>query len=432
MGKRLLWAIIASVTLVISPSIGCKSDDGDDEATDAGTSGGNGEPLNDACPNLVGPRTGKYAARGECCRREKNSTRVEAQGDGDAVTVEYRLNHIQTTNHPKTIGQDLIRTLTMGRLDGEQQSVLWRITGPRENGDIASGRGQTEIGSGRYNCDGTYSYYSDKAAPNTPSHTDPSRWERPVVPVTINADIKEADRAQERVVPDFATNANRGYTYTPYVAATAEKGDPNYRLDWELVNQGFMIESLPTEPEALDCIGSRSEDGNGWVKGGTFIVYTPLGVNNTDPIPDLVGQTYCQLVAFGVIAGMKDLPEYDCETAKRCKPGTKVDGEDCQWVKLPDSLCPVTDDEKDMWGCHVGDENNEDGEPTNCTAEEPTEPLDPAKGATSLGQCCDPLGESKTLPACNAYFLRNEYVAAAAEITDKPADSLPPNCAKIE
>jgi hypothetical protein len=109
----------------------------------------------------------------------------------------------------------------MGRLDNEQQSVLWRIKGPRKDGDVASGRGTTEIGSGRYNCDGTYSFYSESAAPVTATQTEPARWARPVVPVTIDATIKEPERAQERVEPDFPTNANRGYTYTPYVATTA-------------------------------------------------------------------------------------------------------------------------------------------------------------------------------------------------------------------
>ena len=72
----------------------------------------------------------------------------------------------------------------------------------------------------------------------------------------------------------------------------------------------------------------------------------------------------------------------------------------------------------------------EDGYPDTlrCTAEASSSPLDPDSGATSDGQCCDPLGQSSALPACNAYRTVQRYVAAAAEITDEPRDTLPPIC----
>jgi hypothetical protein len=54
--------------------------------------------------------------------------------------------------------------------------------------------------------------------------------------------------------------------------------------------------------------------------------------------------------------------------------------------------------------------------------------LDPDQGATPEGQCCDPLGQSTTLPACNAHMLVNDFVAAAVDITDAPADSLQADC----
>jgi hypothetical protein len=131
-----------------------------------------------------------------------------------------------------------------------------------------------------------------------------------------------------------------------------------------------------------------------------------------------------QLQAFGSVGAMKDDPKFNPVTAKRCKPGEG----DCQWVKLPDSLCPTTDDEKSKWGCHVADPMNEDGAKTNGTPEAPTAALDPDKGATSEGQCCDPLGTSTTLPKCNAYRLLSDFVAAAAEITDEPVNQLQQAC----
>jgi hypothetical protein len=106
----------------------------------------------------------------------------------------------------------------------------------------------------------------------------------------------------------------------------------------------------------------------------------------------------------------------------------------CEWIALPDSLCPVTDDEKALWNCHLGAMGNPNADPDypsdedlRCSNAEPAEVLDPAQ-TEERGQCCDPLGESSSLPACNAYRLLQEYVAAAVEITDDSVDELQERC----
>jgi hypothetical protein len=150
----------------------------------------------------------------------------------------------------------------------------------------------------------------------------------------------------------------------------------------------------------------------------------PLDKNDHDPISALAEQSMCQLLAFGVVVN-KDDPKNSCSKATRCKPGSAG----CVWAKLPDSLCPSSDDEKSKWGCHIGDEHQPDGEKAHCTAAAPTAAVDPDKGASSEGQCCDPLGKGQGgLPACNAYMLRNDFVAAAADITDDRKDVLQPDC----
>ena len=164
----------------------------------------------------------------------------------------------------------------------------------------------------------------------------------------------------------------------------------------------------------------RRSDSTSWRTGGEFIFYTPMKPNDVDMIPT-TGNTYCNLIAFGI---QVEEPIATCFETPRCEPGTA----DCKWLKLPDSLCPETEAEMAMWGCHVGYEDNPDGESTRCTSDQPTGPLNPNEGATSEGQCCDPLGESSSLPACNAYLVRNAYVAAAAEITDEPTDSIQAKC----
>lgn len=419
MGNRAMLKWIGAGALSLACLIGC-GDDGGSSGSDGGGAGSGGgvapDPLNPYCPTKVGPLDGEYGLKGDCCYRTANSTRVEEQGDGPDVEVEYRLNYIQTTNHPMSIGLELLRSIGQTRSENEEQSVLWRFTGPREGGEQASGEGTVTIGAGRYNCDGTYSYYSDTAAPDRDASKDKTRWAAQVVPIEIDV---TKDKPMERNVPVWDKNTNRGLTRSPYM------NSQTFELDWELVNQGYTIEAMPYDEKSLNCIGKRSESG-GWEAGGTFIVYTPLDLNDKEPIAALNGQTYCQLVAFGVVPPDEiSSPAYSCADVERCEPGST----DCKWIKLPDSLCPVTAEQQADWGCHVGYENNPDNEPTKCSQEAPTSTRDPKTGATDEGQCCDPLGKGTGgLPACNAYFLRNEFVAAAADITDDPVNEIQQDC----
>jgi hypothetical protein len=155
-------------------------------------------------------------------------------------------------------------------------------------------------------------------------------------------------------------------------------------------------------------------------------------------------------MAFGVSAARG----LNCEKQARCMPGTTKDGSGvscepnatkfpdpmtdpcCPWLKLPDSLCPATEADQKLYNCHVGatgNPNMETGYPSDadlkCDPSAPTVALDPDMGATSKGQCCDPLSRNTSLPACNSYRLVQEYVAAAARITQGDADKLQGRCA---
>jgi hypothetical protein len=92
-------------------------------------------------------------------------------------------------------------------------------------------------------------------------------------------------------------------------------------------------------------------------------------------------------------------------------------------------LCPVSDEERASWGCHLGYGDNPDNAPLklNCS-QDPPKDVDPDNGTTD-GQCCDPLArEDSGLPACNAWAQINEFVAAAVEITDQPVNELQRSC----
>lgn len=384
-----------------------------------GTAGGMmvmDDPINADCPIKQGPFVGDYAMKGPCCYRKSNTSRL-ATATGGKATLEYRLTYFVPNNHDKTISGITINAATISRWDAEEQHLLFRFIVPYEGGEFKAGMGTAQIGAGRYNCDGTYSFYTETAAQNTPAVMDPKRWATSPVPITVDP---TKTTYQEQVHTIWATNINRNVTYLPYILQSA--GKP---LEWEAASQGFTITKMPPLKDALNCVGTRP-DMDRWVPGGETVSYQRLDLNSKSAINILANISLAQLQAFGSgIGAMKDDPKYSPTTAKRCKPGEP----DCQWLKLPDSLCPVTPDEINSWGCHVGDPMNEDMAKTNCTPEKPTGVLDPDKAAgTSEGQCCDPLATGGALPACNAYRLLSDFTAAAAEITDMPSDKLQPEC----
>jgi hypothetical protein len=329
------------------------------------------------------------------------------------------LNFSLTKNHPTTIGDPILVASGTARYENEQQSILWRFKSPRMGGKEVAGPGESTIGVGRYNCDGTYSYYNDKAAPAKMGiNEDVGRWQPRVVKTTVDP----AKMGKERMKISFNDNLpGRQWVFTPFL------NDSGTMLDWELVNGGFDILNIEVAGEGRDCIGSR--EGTMWKPGGTYEVYTPLPENDKEVIT-LISQTYCQLVAFGILPmAMKNTTP--CMTTERCMPGS--DG--CVWKKLPDALCPSNDDERKLFGCHLGDKdgvNMEMGYPASadvkCTPEKPTAAAGPDIGDGNRGQCCDPLGKSMQLPACNAYRLIQDYVAVAAEISDTLADKVQQKC----
>jgi hypothetical protein len=407
-----------------SPTAGTGGSGANGGSGAAGGSGGkvciNTGEVNDACqPVLTNePSSGDCAPKGACCHRASNTAKEATLGADEPLNIEYRLNYSLTTNHPKTIGSMLavMSSLDQGRL--EAQNLLWRITVPRMGGKQVSGKGTITPGYGAYNCNGTYSLYSDKAAPAGALSSDPTRWF--TKPVNLTVDVTKTTFT-DRYHITFADNAQgRQIINTPYV----DTSKTEYPLDWELSNMGFHITDMTDKD---DCVGSVGGGANGWTAGGHFEVYSLISGNNASKITAL-GTTYCTLVSFGI--GAK--AGLDCEKEPRCVPGPK----ECPWLKLPDSLCPTKPADQAIFGCHLGAKGNinmETGYPADadlkCTDTAPTSVLDPDMGATTLGQCCDPLGTSTTLPACNAHRLINEFTAAAATITPTPTDTLQKNCA---
>jgi hypothetical protein len=429
--------------MALGSVVACKSGD-DDDTGNGGTGGkgggtggsssgsggmsggsgmGGGETcVNDGddnltCPEMI-PVTGACAEKGDCCHRASNTKKEMAlKPEDDMLVLEYRVQYSNTLNHPKSIGLQSLANLTTTRFEQEQQSQLWRYELPRSGGKEVSGMGKLTIGVGRYNCDGTYSYYGANAAPKVGGFNDDvGRWQPVTTPIMV--DVTKEGRERSKIA--FADNKNRALTYTVFLDTAS------FKYDWELINQGFDITSIDTSPAGRDCQGKRTMNKL-WETDKTYEVYTPLDANDVSPITPLNGQTYAQLVAFGPF--MVNPKVTGSDAVARCAAG-----DNCQWVKLPDSLCPVDDTERGLFGCHLGamgNPNAEQGYPADadlkCTPDKPTTVQDPTAGGMA-GQCCDALGTSTDLPACNSYRLIQSYVAAAAEITDAPSDEIQRKC----
>jgi hypothetical protein len=381
--------------------------------------------INFDCPFNLPPIMGSCAPAGTCCHRSSNAAKVAKLGPNDPAQIEYRLNYVDIYNHPQSVGlPDIQRTAGQrAEVCSGEQCLLWRFTAPRANGQYIAGKGEVEIGVGAYNCDGTYSFYGPSAAPDRTKEVGesaPTRWQSVKVP----ADFDPAKTNVDRFRIPWTTNKNREIARSIFLFPT------DNTIDWELASSGFTITQIDWSDTALDCIGTRN-GFVGWNTVAGFEAYSPIEGNDRD-ISNQINQTYCALLGFGLLPeGMKNK---DCKQTARCMPdgGSYGDG-GCDWIKLPDALCPTSEAERAMFGCHLGAEGNpnkEDGYPASigCTAAAPTAPQNPDMGVTTTGQCCDPLAKSTTLPACNAYRTVGKFVAAAAEITDQPRNSLPPVC----
>ena len=438
---RLRWFLVIALAAVCTLGAACGDDSGDSNGGGADTGDGDGDSpgdgdgdggdgdgdaaevmcvntgeINADCPVKLPPFSGTCAPRGECCHRASNSAKIDMLDPDEPAVLEYRLTSVVVTNHPDTVSQPVLLQTAATRADtcAGEQCLLWRFTLPRSGGEFVAGAGKSTIGIGRYNCDGTYSFYGPTAAPDREGLTDPARWEAVEADMMVDPDLEGRDA---RVIP-FGDNPNRRFARSPFT-------DPamDMEIDWELVSQGFDIIDIDTADAGEDCQGTRS--GEDWIPAGQFLSYAPLEPNSHD-ITNQISQTYCQLLAVGILP--EGMQERDCLELPRCTPGD----EGCDWGKLPDSLCPDTDAERDLFGCHLGAEGNPNGDTDypddlNCTQDAPTEVADPDSGS-SAGQCCDPLGASEPLPACNAYLTLTDYTAAAVEITDEPKNEIAPVC----
>lgn len=392
----------------------------------AGSSGNEGGPCFGAeeqditCPDAVGPFSGACAPKGTCCKRSSNTVKNAAFESSEPLELEYRVTQAIAINHPLSISLPILHMAAgeRARTCAGDQCWLWRFVQPREAGALVAGKGSSELGVGRYNCDGTYSYFGDTVAPERPEvgFTDPARWATRAAETFVDPSASGVARTRST----WSSDPSQRLTCMPYFLPGTQT------IDFEQCSSGFEILQFDTSQAGEDCQGGWT--GASWETPGRFQLFVPLAANDRDAI-DAIGQSFCQLLSFSVLP--PDERDIDCLTVPRCAPGAGG----CPYVKLPDSLCPETDEERGTFRCHLGAQGNPNDEqdyPTelHCTDGAPGSPLDPGLDpSVSKGQCCDPLGaRTEGLPACNAFRVVYDYAASAAEITADRSNELPPVC----
>jgi hypothetical protein len=395
------YLLVAAVAASAAVAIGCSEDEetGDGAAgSGGGGAGGDGgaggapdeEPV--ICPNenppyepydclnlncpAQPPNEGPMAQKGACCFRTDNEAIRQGLEPGETQTITLVGVGATILTQPLTIGLEVVRIFQEQARQAGGETLLIRLEGiPREEDATGEVDIQVTIGSGRQNCDGTFSFYGQGAAPEIEGRTDPNRWRSYTLGATFDWDrepsyveINDADR------PPGVVWAPRWSGHT---------GDPVADLFYEQPVQDLDI-TIPNDAwdEQKNCVGSMDKN-KGWFGIPTTTTFIPIAEADQAVIGDAAA-TLCSLFANGVDA-KADGSAYTCE-------GPRVGGEN-PWTEKPDAFCTAE-------GCWIGVEDHED--------------FDPERDCNGSGRpCCDPTGESTELEACNAYFVKIDAVWAS-------------------
>lgn len=418
--------IVASIILVAAMT-GCSSDDGGTSTTAGGTGGGGDGPaggpaggtggdatggveapvateynaptrqcdiveppmadpycFNDVCPNASLPGlTDVNKTMGDCCNSVDIKRLEASMAPGTKYDLEF-VNYIQLPQSMPNLTNPVVQGLLQtGQENGADVTLIRFHDVPRTEDMTEPVLVDVEMGVGKMNCDGSYSFYGPNAAP-APIHdgppNDPGRWQVTKLQFEYNG-FNATELATHPAEEIIAQN-----TQLHWVPRWTETG-----IDYEQPLE-FMSLIMTVDPNNWSCFGSI-DSGGAWTKERQLTAFLPVEQLKKVPLPALGGQTQCGLLARGAGAGECDVPQSEWET----KPQGYCNEQYLCWVGVADDPEAAS-----FW------EEFYEGEDNCGSAEHP---------------CCDPAGVSTTLPACNAYYNRSAIVLAATNITDSLVDS---------
>jgi len=343
--------------------------------TGGGVSGpcvmGRDDTVNGLCP-FAAPTDGACAPKGACCFRSSNAVHArEAWDNTGTTTLEFRVNASRTTSQPNSLGNPLIQSSFASTLDQE-----WAVSLLRIEGLSTAQRGPVTVtfGPGRANCDGSFSFFGEGAAPNTENRTDPSRWQPIVSTGTWDWSARpmlSLDDGPTTGVHWFPVARDHGV-----FGYEQPQQDPVFDLALNGDSAGAIAD------EDLNCVGGGLQGPGQWAPSLRQTTFYPVASLRATTINSLaLQQNFCSFIALGFMAAD------DCNSQPQSA-----------WVEQPTGLC-------DSDGCYVASE---------------TDPENTCDGGTK--PCCDPTGTDDLLAPCNAFVIHNLTSLAAVEITTEPFD----------
>jgi hypothetical protein len=411
---RLMMVVL--LALGLSAAVGCSSDDDDDGAIaedgskspgtdDAGDSSDDkvcvgcsdcppadppfSDPycINLKCPDIP-PLDGDLVQKGACCYRipaEVAAKEMREPGEGWPLSFAINLNLAVT--QPKTIGSEPIRDIMRDSQERGWETILLRINSviPEDEAPPGPTDVTIDLGSGRQNCDGTYSFYGPGAAPDHEGRTDANRWDMRTMTGTWDW---EAD-------PYLSINDEGRYFGLAWAPRWFDREilneQPIINYEQPLRALDLIIPNDSRDAEG-NCIGQRLDNGT-WQGPPALTIFIPIQESD-QTVTQIAAQTLCAIIANGVGTRDSDGESYTCE-------GPRVDGPN-PWLELPDSMCPT--DPSDETPCWIGVKSHPDFK-----AERDCNDSD--------RPCCDPTGTDQDgLEACNSWFVKAEVILASALI----------------
>lgn len=335
--------------------------------------------FNSVCPNAELPGlTDANKPMGDCC----NTVDVKLREASMAPGTKYDLEFVFYINLPQSIpnvANPTIQTLLEnGQKEGADIFLIRYKDVPRTEDMSGPVPVTVELGTGKLNCDGSYSFYGNGAAPE-PVHggppNDPNRWAKKSIEMQYSG-FNSEDLATHP--PEDLMASVTQLTWAPRWWQTGI----NYEQPVK-----FLSFVQKVNPNNWSCFGSM-DSGEKWSLDAQLTTFVPVAEAEQVTLQELGGQTQCGVFAKGPLQGNCDNPQSEWPT----KPNGYCNAQHVCWVGVAEDPEAAA-----FWGEFFEGENN-------C--------------GSAAHPCCDPTGTDAALQPCNAFYIRNASAIGAVEITD--------------
>jgi hypothetical protein len=332
---------------------------------------------------------------GDCC----NTVDINLKEANLKQGNKYDLGFAAMRNLSDIVVNPGIITIQEGYQNLAEDMVLIRYNQvPRTEDMTGPVQVNFDMGSGKENCDGTFSFYGEGSAP-LPLEQEkdigdhPDRWAKKNLTTMYNG--FKAPILADKIPEDDVVRIN-GLVWQPRWLP----GGLNYEQPAAFVNITLVNDlSVAAGDANYSCFGSMDNTGK-WTRTLKLTLFIPLKEAEIAVIPAL-SQSLCGVLANGPVTG---------------GGGNCNDKPQDQWQNQPGGYCDGD------YRCWIGDKNNSE------YADFWSNYYKSEGGCGKTYKCCDPTGKDSSLEKCNAFYIRNSVTLAAVTITPdditNPADAI--------